>query len=240
MNNENINSRLRKLYNSKWSKFSLELQKIVNSTDCKIKPANPLVLSHSNPEKFEESEIKVMILGQENNGWEGVFNGNLDSGLDTCSSFYGGEYYRYRGHFNNHFNLIVNLLKEHFNDKSIGIFWSNVVKVGKVDDKGLPPNYILETTFKEFNVLEDELKIIKPDIILFLSGPDYDEHLESQIGELVVKDFKNYSPREIVELEIPNVKYAYRTYHPNKMNYLGKENYNKIYENIIRELKDIT
>jgi hypothetical protein len=41
-----------------------------------------------------------MILGQENNGWKGIFNGNLYSGLDTYLSFYKGEYYGYRGQFN--------------------------------------------------------------------------------------------------------------------------------------------
>jgi ABC-type Fe3+-hydroxamate transport system substrate-binding protein len=79
--------------------------------------------------------------------------------------------------FTNHFNLIVNLLKEIFGDRSIGIFWSNVVKIGKANDKGLPPDYILDATMKEFNVLQEEIKLINPDIIIFLSGPNYDKYI---------------------------------------------------------------
>ncbi len=237
--NENINTRLKNLYLSKWTKFSLELKNIVNSEEYEIKPANPLVLSHRNPYEFEKSKIKVMILGQENNGWEGIFNGNIESGLDTYSRFYGGEYYSYRGQFNNHFNLLVDLLKEHFDNETIGIFWSNVIKVGKSNDKNEPPEYILSTTINEFNVLEGEIEIIKPDIVLFLSGPDYDKHIKSQINDLKVKNYKDYSSRQVVEFEIPNVKYAFRTYHPNKMNFLGKVKYNKIYSELISELKHI-
>jgi len=239
MTNENINTRLKNLYLSKWYRFSLELKKIINSEKYKIKPANPLVLSHRNPNEFEKSNIKVMIFGQENNGWEGTFNGNLEHSLDTYSNFYGGGYYNYRGQFNNHFNLLVNLLKKHFGNKSIGLFWSNVIKVGKSDAKNKPPEYILNATINEFNVLEGEIEIIKPDIILFLSGPDYDNHIRSQINGLKIKNYKDYNPRQVVKFEIPNVKYAFRTYHPNKMNFLGKKYYNKIYSNLISELKHI-
>ena len=239
MTNDNINTRLKKLYSSKWTKFSFELKNIVNSEEYKIKPANPLVLSHTNPIEFENSKIKVMILGQENNKWEGTFNGDLQRSLDTYSEFYDGKYFYHKGQFKNHFNLLVDLLKEHFDNESIGIFWSNVIKVGKSEDKNLPPEYILNTTINEFNVLEGEIEIIKPDIIFFLSGPDYDKHIKSQINDLKVKNYKDYSLKEVAQLEIPNVKYAFRTYHPTKMNFLGKEKYKKIYSDLISELKHI-
>ncbi len=238
MTNNNVNTRLKQLYLSKWVKFSNELNNIVNSPEYDIKPANPLVLSHRNPTLFEKSDIKVMILGQENNGWEGIFNGVLGSSLDTYSSFYGGEYYTYKGVFNNHFNLLVDLLKERFKNKSIGIFWSNVIKVGKANDKNKPPEYILNITLNEFNVLQEEIDIIKPDIILFLSGPYYDKYINAQINDVEIKNYKDYNLNKVVKLEIPNVKYAFRTYHPNYMNFLGKKKYCKIYYDLISELKD--
>ncbi len=234
---KNINDQLKELYSKKWEKLSSELNEMVQSDDFEIKPGNPLILSLWNPNQYKTSDVKIMILGQENNGWEGIFNGNLESGLDVCSSFYRGEYYAHRGFFHNHFNLIVNLLKANFVNKKLGIVWSNVIKVGKANDKNIPPEYIVNSTLQNFNVLQDELDILTPDIILFLSGPDYDVYINKQIENVEFSSFKNYDRRKVSKVNIPNIPMAFRTYHPNSMHFLGKPEYTKIYSDIMHEIK---
>ncbi len=239
MENGNINQQLKDLYVSKWTDFSSELNKIVISDDYKIKPSNPLLLSHHNPQAFENSDIKILIMGQENNDWGGVFNNNIESRLQKYATFYQGRHYNYRGVFNNHFNLLVNMLENRFQDKKLGFFWSNVIKVGKANQKGCPPSYILDATLNKFDVLAQEIEIIKPNLILFLSGLNYDKFIKSQINGLKIEPFKDYIIDEVAQLKIPNVNYAFRVYHPNKMNRLGKVRYEEIYTRIINELVDI-
>ncbi|MFV0175213.1 hypothetical protein OBK14_13040 [Empedobacter falsenii] len=235
--NKSINDQLKDMYLKYWGNLELKLNDFINSDQYEIKPTNPLLLSHKNPEDFQNSDIKVMILGQENNDWEGEYGGDYEHLLKTCSDFYQGEYYQHLGYFKNHYNLIVDLLKDKFEDKNIGFFWSNVVKIGKAYEKGLPPNYVLDVLETDFNVLQEEINIIKPDIIIFISGPDYDYHINQQIKDLRIVEVENYGIRELAKMEIPNVKFAYRTYHPQKMNFLGKEKYTEIYNTIINTLK---
>jgi hypothetical protein len=237
----NVNEKLRKLYSEHWKDFTLGLKNIVDSEKHSIKPSNPLLLNHLSPKDYENSDIKVMILGQENNTWEGLYNhneNNFESLLNLYSNFYGGEYYNYRGTFKNHYNLLVAGLKNKFPNKSLGFFWSNVVKIGKSNDKGLPPNYILDLLFGKFNVLQSEIDIIKPDIIIFLSGPDYDCHLKKQLKNIEFEKFTDYTENIAVKIKIPNVKFAFRTYHPKYMNFQGKNKYEKLYSDMLNSIEN--
>jgi hypothetical protein len=235
----NINEKLTKLYSEHWKEFTFGLKNIVDSDKYSIKPSNPLLLNHSSPEKYENSDVKIMILGQENNTWEGLYNhneNNFESLLNLYPNFYGGEYYKYRGTFKNHYNYLVEGFKNKFPDKSLGFFWSNVIKIGKSNDKGLPPNYILDLLFEKFDVLQNEIDIIKPDIIVFLSGPAYDIHLKKQLKNIEFEKLLNYTENIVSKIKIPNIKFAFRTYHPKYMNFQGKDKYEKLYLDIFNSI----
>ena len=232
-----VNEQLKELYLNRWDNLSSKLKNFIISDEFEIKPTNPLLLSHKNPKEFYDSDIKIMILGQENNDWEGEFGNDYESLLKTCADFYQGEYYEHLGYFKNHYNLIVDLFKDKFKDKKIGFFWSNVIKIGKAYDKGLPPKYILDVLKTDFNVLQDEINIIKPDVIIFISGPDYDDYIKDQLLNISLEPVDGYGIREFAQMEIPNIKYAFRTYHPRKMNFLGKEKYSKIYKTIVSKIE---
>jgi len=231
-----INTQLEDLYRSHWVKFSSELNKIVNSDEYGVKPTNPLLLKHPDIDSFESSDIRVMIIGQETNQWEGVFYNNFDDILNVYPGFYPGYKYGYKGYFKNHFNNFLELLEQKFPDKKISCFWNNVIKVGKANDKGAPPKYILELEQKYFSVLQDEINIIKPNVVLFYSGYSYDQYIEHQIPNLVKEDIAGFDSNILQLFKIKNVDFAFRTSHPQRLHFLGKAKYQMIYEEIISKI----
>ena len=233
---ENINKQLENLYRLRWNKLAYELNNIISDDKYEIKPTNPLLLNHADPKSFELADIRVMIIGQENNDWEGPFYNNFEKILSIYPRFYQGYWYPHKGQFRNHYNHIVWLLENKFPDKKISFFWSNVIKVGKANEKGLPPEYILNIVKKDFSVLNEEIAIIKPNLILFLSGPYYDGHILDQLPNLEISNIEGFPTNVLASFKIDSVENSFRTYHPVNMNFLGKEKYNEIYNTVLSKL----
>lgn len=114
------------------------------------------------------------------------------------------------------------------------MIWNNIVKIGKFDDKGFPPDYIYEVEREHFSVIKDELKILKPTIVLFLTGPNYDSVIADNFGELTYSKLPtDYSEREIAKVNLTGVPFAFRTYHPN---YLWRNDINSYFQTIIDKI----
>ena len=90
---------------------------------------------------------------------------------------------------------------------------------------------------KHFNVLSQELKILNPDICIFLSGPYYDADLQIKLPDLKIESFCDYSKNEVAKLiskSLPNN--SFRTYHPGYgSRYVDW--YCEVIENIVNEIK---
>ncbi|MFA5972085.1 MAG: hypothetical protein WC780_07020 [Lentimicrobiaceae bacterium] len=233
---KSINVQLGDLYRSKWKAFSNELNKIVNKEEYGIKPTNPLLLNHRDSAFYESADIRVMIIGQETYDWEGVFYDDIDKILTVYPNFYHGYKYTYRGYFNNHFNQFLWLLEQKYLDKKISCLWNNVIKVGKSNDKGTPPEYILEIEQKYFKVLMEEIKIVKPNVILFYSGHAYDKYILHHIPELIKEEIEGFNFDELQLFKIENVDFAFRIPHPTTLHFMSKVSYDMIYEKIISEI----
>lgn len=231
-----INEQLENLYQLHWEEFSNELNKIVNNNEFKIKPSNPLLLKHAAPDYYENADLRVMIFGQENNDWEDVFYNKIDKISNIYQDFYQGFKYGYRGYFKNHFNKFLGLLEQKYPNKKISCFWNNVIKVGKAGEKGTPPEYILELEQKYFSVLKKEIEIVKPNIILFFSGHNYDKYIKHQIPDLKADNIDGFSSDELQLFKIQNVDFAFRISHPQRLHFSGKAKYEILYEKIISKI----
>ena len=67
----------------------------------------------------------------------------------------------------------------------------------------------------EYNILEEEIKIINPDIVLFLTGPYYDYYIEKQLKGVEFKTVENYGIRQFARVEHEALpKNSFRIYHP--------------------------
>ncbi len=227
-----MNSKLSQLYNSKWENLCKSMHTILGDDQLELKPTCPLLLSIKNEEVYNNSDLRLMIYGQETNSWYDKFHNNIASILDCYDSFFNeGKCWSYGGQFWNGVNRFVELLQLKYPDKKISIIWNNVVKIGKYNDKGFPPDYIYEIEREHFSIIEDELKIIKPNLVLFLTGPNYDRIIADNYGKLNYSKITNeFTERELAKLDLRDVPFSFRTYHPN---YLWRNNINYYYNSIL-------
>ena len=90
--------------------------------------------------------------------------------------------------------------------------WANLVKVDQ--ERQRPPAAVDRDWFDRFNVLAAEMRALQPDVVIFFTGPAYDERLvESFPGARIIPipESDGYIDR-IEHRDLPY--HSYRTYHP--------------------------
>ena len=226
-----INEKLKSLYYTKWPLIITELEK--SDDENPIASAYPMLIK-VNEEKFNNANMKFMFFGQEPNVWDA--SDNIDGLMDFYYLFTACENdfkVKRRGHFWNGLKKLHELLKEEFNDRSIYPIYNNVIKIGRIDKAGRPPNYIYEIERRCFDVIKEELKILQPDFCLFFSGPDYDNVLKDIFGEIEYNPVIPYAERELAKINIPGIDLALRTYHPN---FLYRNDIDDYFETILGQI----
>lgn len=228
---------LYKVYSEKWLNLNTEIFKIYNNSELKIKPTNPLLISLKNND-YQNCEIKVIIFGQETNSWYETYNGDLDKTISFYRDFFnkGEALNNYSGAFWNGINRFLDLLKNKYPNKKIGLLWNNIIKIGCEErNKNMPPEYIYKIEKENFNLIKKEIEILKPNIILFLTGPNYDFAIENAFGKFNTKlEIKGFTERQLLKIDIGFGENIFRTYHPN---YLWRNNINIYLNTIINQIK---
>jgi hypothetical protein len=164
---------------------------------------------------YLKSDYKILFIGKEPNGHIGWYSDEIDILLDWYKDFrlckkegsgftniWKGMYY-------------VNNKLNQFSNNSPNFLWTNVSKCCK-DGKNI--NWEQHKKFVEkFDVLVEEIKIVNPDVVVFFTGPSYDDKIKIQFKEDVqFKKVMNDVPsREFAQLINPNLPFhTYRLYHP--------------------------
>jgi hypothetical protein len=230
-----MNSQLLTLYNSKWDNLCAAMQPILADSTLELKPTCPLLLKIDNEEEFSNAEIRLMVFGQETNSWYNKFHNNQQDIIENYDKFFNeGKCWSYGGQFWNGVSRFISSLQKKYPDNKIKLVWNNVVKIGKYNEKGFPPDYIYEVEREHFSVIKEELEIIKPNIVLFFTGPNYDGIIHDSFGELEKKAVAPFSERQISKIKIDGINIAFRTYHPN---YLWRSKIDNYLDSIINEIK---
>ncbi len=176
-----------------------------------------------------------MFYGQETNSWYENFNPNIKQTLVCYDTFYNsGQCWNYGGQFWNGVSKFWTMLEEKFPNKKIRYIWNNIVKIGKYKEKGFPPDYIYEVEQNHFSIIKDELQIIKPNVVIFFTGPMYDSVIEDSFGKLNYIPLAAFSERWLSKVELSGVDFAFRTYHPN---FLWRNNIDNFFQTIINEIE---
>lgn len=218
-----MNKRLYQLYFSKWGKLMKCMSNIYKDDDLLVKPTNPLLIKVINEYDYTSSDIRIMIFGQETNGWYEE-DDTLEGVLNCYTEFLKDDYcFKYGGHFWNGVRRFVSMVSESLPDKKIGYIWNDLVKIDKSEGKGMPPDYIYNIERNFFSVIQDELSILQPNFIVFFTGPYYDRVLIDNFGRLDLIPIPSYQIKQFAKLKIGNIQ-AIRTYHPN---YLWRNDINK-------------
>ena len=211
-----MNNQLLELYNKEFGKLIPKLNEYNENVEFDKKATNPFLIKVA--ENYQDFKNRIMIFGQETNTWckecgnKSAFSNNIERSLQIYQKFYlDGGINHYRGPFWNEFKRI----KKEVSKKNNATFvWNNINKIGKIGKGNL--NEINKIQFKNLDVIRDELKILKPNIVIFLTGHDYDFFIQKNIGNFSQNDVE----KNLYELDFGNdfesIKF-YKTFHPNAL-----------------------
>jgi len=227
-----MNKKLFELYDSKWEKLNELLENIRNDNSFEIKPTNPLLIKIKDESDFLNADLRIMFFGQETNVWYQETN-SLESVINAYDDFYNNNLYKnHGGHFWNGINQLIKKMSEYNPDIKTRYVWNDIIKIGKSNGKGLPPEYIYEIERNYFSVIKDEIEILNPNVLLFFTGPYYDKFIKDVFGEINFEAIPPFNIRQLAKAKFQN-RTLIRTYHPN---YLWRNKIENFYNPIISEI----
>lgn len=116
------------------------------------------------------------------------------------------------GKNDSYWNFQWNIMKRF---PEVGYVAQNVAKIGKSDWNRGCDDFIFQRTLEYFPVWKDELKILHPDCIFFLTGQAYDERIRQVAGDFEVKHVLGVEGLlDQLIFKDPQMPVAYRTYYP--------------------------
>ena len=159
------------------------------------------------PEGFDQATVRLMIVGQQTYGWPCVSLG-LDELLRRYRCFDLGRCYRRSPFWQASHSLYARLNP---NGPDRAFVWSNLVKV---DQCARRPSPQLEEEVCRLGLLAGELQVVRPDAVVFFTGPYYDERLRQTFAGVELAPLTP-DVRDVALLKHPDFPAkAYRTYHP--------------------------
>lgn len=195
--------------------------------------SSPQFLDTETPRgKYLSSEFKVVFIGKETNGW---FNDNerKEEGLTQINRQFEKYIHSLKKIYSRHniganyrspIYLFIDLLVERISEsKNVGFLLTELLR-HDYDCSGLPTDIIAKVAYDNNFILRKELEILKPDALVFLTGPNYDRHITMTYPTAFFQEFKGYSLNQVSVIKnIPNIKMAIRIYHPDYHNILGAD-----------------
>lgn len=222
MDEKNMESALRNAYEKQWEK----LLKAVSSLKKKKPEAFQML---SNPflvkalPSYRKAKKKVLFVGQQTKGWD-----FFKITLETFAA----------SHFDQSRNPVIDYLQWMYEDFrwrrkwDHTAFWRGVRRLYQAtspeggDDGFLhtqlvrfdvggnrPPRDVEDLLQREFNVLPSEIKALSPDVVVFVTGPYYDERLQETFRDIQFQPILQNALVRVIHPELPY--HTYRTYHPN-------------------------
>ncbi|CUV66283.1 conserved hypothetical protein [Sulfurovum sp. enrichment culture clone C5] len=224
LNREEINKKLQARYEDIWKKLKATQPSAIESLP------TPLFLEV--PQTYCDAKYKIMIFGQETHEWGNFSEHNLDGLIKQYHEFYENnvsfskDKSQYNVIFFRAFKKIKKLLDKKFGEENSEVIWNNIVKIGKYEGKNLPSEEIMKWQEPLYeSMIKFEVELLKPDIIIFFTGPNYDQYIKKAFGDISYEPIQDY---KIVFIQSSNLpKNSIRTYHPGYLNRIGIDTYLK-------------
>lgn len=193
------------------------------------------LLMHCWEEEYLSSKYKMLFVGQESNKWMGKFNLDPDECLQRYKNFElcnNGTYTTFWQYIYETKNI---LMKDTIGQKNF--LWSNVSKFSTLSGKKLGQNKF-KAIYEHFHVLEAEIEITKPDVVIFFSGHRYDPWIQYQISDTIAYEpvSKDIPTKDLARLTSKAFPYhTYRLAHPGYLQRSGNWKYVELIMDEIRK-----
>jgi hypothetical protein len=201
------------------------------------RPTNPLLLAI--PEGLIEANIKILFFGQETNDWEGLFphSEGIHHLIATYTNFYlNGLCLGYGGQFWNGISKLKQKFEMHLahTDRTVSFSWNNLVKIGKYENRGLPSEEILQWQDHWFDIIREEVILLRPDAAIFFTGPYCDRFIHRIFDDVYSERINERNERQLARVRSLYLPFkTIRTYHPN---YLWRNGFYKYLDEIVNEI----
>lgn len=197
------------------------LKSLTSSKGFKVQPAYPFMIRV--PDDYDE-KVKIMIIGQETNGWPGEMDKEPEKSMQGYKRFWIDKESKYSK--TGTFHQVLNKFQKMLDKERTSCIWNNIIKIGKKDKIGTPPDEMITWQHKWFDITKREVELLKPNVVIFLTGPNYDLFIKKTFGEFTVSKATQRKTRQLAKLNFLDNKeiIAFRTYHPNYLRQSGLEN----------------
>lgn len=203
---DEINARLRAFYESIWPRLVTKLSGYMDLS-C------PLLLHASRP--YAEANRRLLVVGQQTHGWRGDLmkqaTPSPDPRIGELLAKYKSMMYKER---QSPFWRVARELHSRLSPgaPADAFLWSNLLKV---DQKQKRPHSDVSSIILGYQLLPEEVKIIKPHIVVFFTGRHYDGILQGTFVGAELKQVGNHEVRLLCRVQHAALPYhTYRTYHP--------------------------
>ena len=176
--------------------------------------AGPFLMSPN--EKYATQPNRLLIIGQETYGWDYHVD-DLTKQMEVYEKFNVGEEY-YASPFWN----VTRKVEKALGNEPYSCAWTNI---SKYDLDGGRAYGEYETTISTLDdVLLEEIKILKPNVCLFFTGPSFDNRIERLFDGVNFSSVADFNQRQLCRLEHADLPaLTFRTYHPNYLRRSGQE-----------------
>lgn len=195
-----MKKKLFELYTSKNEEFKTVKTLIKNA-----KVNGPFLMSPS--EKFAIQPVKLLVIGQETNGWEN--HTDLQQQMNVYEGFNLGINY-----YSSPFWNVIRKLEKGLKNSKYSCAWTNISKFD-IDNKR-PLGEHEKIINKMDYLLLDEITILNPDFCMFFTGHVFDYRLKKVFPDIKFLEIADFGKLVLCRLSHEKLPFhSYRTYHPN-------------------------
>ena len=178
--------------------------------------SNPVLLDL--PPRFAQQAVRILVVGQESGPgrWFHDFDARAASGrlaVRTLMRRY-AEFAIGTVSGSAHFWRAIRRIESQFGIEAGQVAWTNL---NKCDLDGRRPGALENQLHRVFPVLQEELRIIRPEAVIFLTGPRYDALLQRELTADLEVVGPDWPLSVFARVRSPGVLpiSSFRTYHPN-------------------------
>lgn len=176
------------------------------------------------PAGYSSADFRLMVVGQETNGWEQPFHrcAGVEHLLAVYDKFINPDGGRYRSPF---LDAVRNYLRRFRSViPNTSLVWTNILKIG-CSRSGAPSPAVIDWMAGRseegtgwngwFSVVNEEVKQLKPDAVIFFTGPGYDEFIPRAFPDVKFEDspLPGVFLNRVDSIDLPPC--SFRTWHPN-------------------------
>lgn len=192
-------------------------------------------------DEYLNSSPRIAIVGKQIKGWdytypEFITEWDVNDAIAAYRKFDFGVNY-YDSPFWRFFHTVRLSAFPDEGDARRKVLWTNLVKFVAADESSILWKPYVDTALQlQDDVFTTELSIAKPDICLFVTGPDYDFVIERYFSgvQFVPLDLPIRQFARLAHQGLP--QHSYRFYHPNYLNRDKNERWDKMLQILSKEL----